>query len=164
MYFHLKTLKLVLSGPNELSIIDVELIPYIFGAQGLPKGPSKIYSYVNTIFAYFPVLLVWDGRRFITTKGDEINSLTSVRDLRLHAQLRKPWNNAFRSTALVDYEDMLVNRAAQLITHLQKQCDDGVYLVDLANLISFFSSVYPFVYNPDTISMLIVWCQFRFYG
>ena len=84
---------------------------------------------------------MWDGRRFITTKGDEMNSLTSVRDLRLHAQLRKPWNNAFRSTALVDYEDMLVNRAAQLITHLQKQCDDGV-CVDLANLISFFSCVY----------------------
>ena len=40
-------------GPNELSIINVELIPYIFGPQGLPKGPRKIYLYVNTIFAYF---------------------------------------------------------------------------------------------------------------
>ena len=29
-------------GPNELSIVNVELIPYIIGPQGLPKGPSKI--------------------------------------------------------------------------------------------------------------------------
>jgi hypothetical protein len=39
-------------GPNELSIVNVELIPHIFGPQGLPKGPSKINLYVNTIFAY----------------------------------------------------------------------------------------------------------------
>ena len=39
-------------GPNELSIVNVELIPYIFGPQGLPKGPCKITLSVNTIFAY----------------------------------------------------------------------------------------------------------------
>ncbi|KAJ3521837.1 hypothetical protein NMY22_g12148 [Coprinellus aureogranulatus] len=26
-------------GPNELSIIQADLIPYILGAQGMPKGP-----------------------------------------------------------------------------------------------------------------------------
>ena len=42
----------VLLGPNELSIVNVELIPYIFGPQGLPKGPSKINLCVNIIFTY----------------------------------------------------------------------------------------------------------------
>ena len=37
------------SGPNELSIINVELITYILGPQGLPKGPSKINSHVNAV-------------------------------------------------------------------------------------------------------------------
>ncbi|KAF8816493.1 cytochrome P450 [Phlegmacium glaucopus] len=111
-------------GPNELSIINVELIPYILGPQGMPKGP------------------MWDGRRLLSTRGGELNhSLTGVRDLRLHAQLRKPWNNAFQSAALVDYEDMLVKRAAQLMTQLQNLCDDEI-CVDLANQISSFSFVY----------------------
>ena len=37
------------SGPNELSIINAELIPYILGSQGMPKGPSKI----NFIFQLY---------------------------------------------------------------------------------------------------------------
>ena len=28
-------------GPNELSIRDVNALPVILGADGLPKGPSK---------------------------------------------------------------------------------------------------------------------------
>ena len=62
-----------------------------------------------------------------------------------HAQLRKPWNNAFQSAAIIDYEDMLRERATQFMTHLQKLCEDEV-CVDLANLIGFFSFVF-FVYH-----------------
>lgn len=32
-------------GPNELSVTDKDLLPYILGSQGMPKGPSKIYKY-----------------------------------------------------------------------------------------------------------------------
>ena len=39
-------------GPNELSIVNVELISHIYGPQGLPKGPSTINLHINTIFAY----------------------------------------------------------------------------------------------------------------
>ena len=55
---------LYVPGPNELSIVDVELIPYIFGPQGLPKGPSKMSLYVNTIFTYLVFLSV--GRKKFT--------------------------------------------------------------------------------------------------
>ena len=69
------------------------------------------------------------------------NSLIGVRDLRRHAQLRKPWNNAFQSAALIDYEDMLRDRAALFMTHLQKLCEDEVR-VDLAKQIDLFSFVF----------------------
>ena len=150
-------------GPNELSIVNVELIPYIFGPQGLPKGPSKINLYVKTIFSYLLVsfLPVWDGRRLLTSPSNESanDSLTGVRDLRRHAQLRKPWNNAFQSAALIDYEDMLRDRAAQFITHLQKLSEDEV-CVDLANLISLFAYVFrlPYYYHAYYIvTVLILW-------
>ena len=57
--------RLYVLGPNELSIVDVELIPFIFGPQGLPKGPSKINLYINTIFAYL-VSFTSVGRKTFT--------------------------------------------------------------------------------------------------
>ena len=77
-----------------------------------------------------------------------------------HAQLRKPWNNAFQSAAIIDYEDMLRERATQFMTHLQKLCEDEV-CVDLANLIGFFSFVFRLLYY---LSLLTILYQFRFYG
>lgn len=32
--------KFALTGPNELSILDVNAIPSILGQDGMPKGPS----------------------------------------------------------------------------------------------------------------------------
>jgi hypothetical protein len=91
-------------------------------------------------------LAVWDGRlRLVSSQArgrdPTKNSLIGVRDLRRHAQLRKPWNNAFQSAALNDYEEMLRERAGQFMTHLQKLCEDGVG-ADMANLISLFSFVF----------------------
>ena len=147
-------------GPNELSIVDVEMIPYIIGPQGLPKGPSKINLYVNTIsLTWFP-LPVWDGRRNLLSGSNASNhNLISVRNLRRHAQIRKPWNNAFQSAALIDYEDMLMDRASQFMTHLQRLCQDEV-CVDLANVISLFSFVFrlPYYYHTcDAVIASILW-------
>ena len=84
---------------------------------------------------------MWDGRVRLLSSNDASDfSLIGVRDLRRHTQLRKQWTNAFQSAALMDFEDMLRDRAAQFMTHLQKICEDGV-CVDLSNLISFFAFV-----------------------
>jgi len=88
-------------------------------------------------------LPVWDGRlRLLSPQSsDGSNHLIGVRDLGQHAQLRKPWNKAFQSAALIDYEDMLRDRAAQFMAHLRKLCEDEI-CVDFANLISLFSFVF----------------------
>ncbi|EAU87606.2 high nitrogen upregulated cytochrome P450 monooxygenase 2 [Coprinopsis cinerea okayama7 len=112
-------------GPNELSIVDKDLIPFILGAQGMPKGP------------------LWEGRRILPSKNYNVNnSLVAVRDLERHAQLRKPWNKAFGTGPLKDYEEMLVVRAGLLMDRLEGHCKaarDKIGRVDLAKWVSFFA-------------------------
>ena len=54
------------SGPNELSIINVELVTSILASQELPKGPCKIILYVNTIFAYLVSFTSMGRKTFFT--------------------------------------------------------------------------------------------------
>ena len=104
---------------------------------------------------------MWDGRLHIVSGREASNySLIGVKDLRRHAQLRKPWNNAFQSAALLGYEDMLRDRAAQFMTHLQKLSEDEV-CVDLANLIDLFSFVFLFT---TLLSYSLYFNSFDFMG
>ncbi|KAF4611795.1 hypothetical protein D9613_003715 [Agrocybe pediades] len=106
-------------GPNELSVIDTNLIHSIFG---MPKGP------------------MWDGRRILPSKNfNKQNSLTSVRDLRRHAELRKPWNNAFKPSAIASYEEMLRVHAEQFIQKLSELCQSKSGSIDLAMWINYFT-------------------------
>ena len=105
---------------------------------------------------------MWDGRLLLTSQSKKSanDSLTGVRDLHRHAQLRKLWNNAFQPAALIDYEDMLRDRAAHFMTRLQKLSEDEV-CIDLANLIiSFLRSYFPLPYYYRTyyiVTVLILW-------
>ncbi|TFK24880.1 high nitrogen upregulated cytochrome P450 monooxygenase 2 [Coprinopsis marcescibilis] len=112
-------------GPNELSIVDKDMIPFILGNQGMPKGT------------------LWEGRRILRSKNYNVNnSMVAVRDLDRHAQLRKPWNKAFGTGPLKDYEEMLTLRAGLLVDRLESHCKtdrDPFGRVDLAKWFSFFS-------------------------
>lgn len=33
-----------MSGPNELSVTDKDMLPYILGPQGMPRGPREIHK------------------------------------------------------------------------------------------------------------------------
>ncbi|KAH9035155.1 high nitrogen upregulated cytochrome P450 monooxygenase 2 [Lactarius deliciosus] len=81
-------------GPNELSVCDASLIHAVLGQGGLPKGPR------------------WDG-----LPGRP--SLIDQRDPILHMHQRKPWNRAFSSKALKEYEVILAKRARQLFDCLE---------------------------------------------
>ncbi|KZT08062.1 cytochrome P450 [Laetiporus sulphureus 93-53] len=94
-------------GPNELSILDVGLLPHIMGTNGMPKGP------------------VWDGRRALGKNGatsSDKGGLLGVRNMQAHAEVRTVWNRAFTTSAVKRYEPIIIRRASQLIEELKKRC------------------------------------------
>lgn len=75
--------------------------------------------------------------------GNEKPSLIAQRDPVKHMHQRKPWNRAFSSTALKEYEVILARRSRQLIGCLENLvCDsarkEGAQ-VDIAAWLSYFS-------------------------
>ncbi|KXN90423.1 Cytochrome P450 67 [Leucoagaricus sp. SymC.cos] len=115
---------IVRTGPNELAVIDKELIPHILGAHGMPKGP------------------IWDGRKFGRKGGKEYDSLIESRVQEEHTLLRKPWNKAFSAGPVKGYERLLMKRVEQLVRGLENVClssVDGVGKVNMAEWVSFLA-------------------------
>ncbi|KAH7915811.1 cytochrome P450 [Hygrophoropsis aurantiaca] len=113
-------------GPNELSIVDKDLLPSILGPQGMPKGP------LNADTRLTPA----------SEQEKETYSIIGCRNPVRHAQLRKAWNRAFAVAPMKDYEDLMMLRAIQLVERLEGFCrqrPDGVGHADLAKWISFFT-------------------------
>lgn len=115
---------IVRTGPNEISIVDKNVIPFVLGSQGMPRGP------------------VWDGRKFGHKDGRNYDSLITLRDLEEHSRLRKPWNKAFSGGPVRGYVEPLVTRVDQLVEILKDICKmspGGVARIDLAKWISYFT-------------------------
>ncbi|KAF9229338.1 cytochrome P450 [Gyrodon lividus] len=112
-------------GPNELSVTDKDMLPFILGTQGMPKGP------------------LFEGRRMtpISEKDVESFTLISSRDPQRHAILRKAWNKAFANSPLKGYEEMMLLRARQLIETLGRTCKEqgAIGRIDIAIWIAYFS-------------------------
>ncbi|KAF8270117.1 high nitrogen upregulated cytochrome P450 monooxygenase 2 [Lactarius quietus] len=106
-------------GPNELSIRDPSLIHPILGQGGLPKGPR------------------WEGR-----KGQP--TVIAQRDPILHTEQRKPWNRAFSSAALKEYEVIVAKRIRQLVSCLedmiQTSNEEANAVVDMTLWLKYFST------------------------
>lgn len=61
--------------------------------------------------------------------------LIAIQETVEHARRRKPWNRAFNTTGLKEYQPIIARRALQLVEGIHKQ--GGV--IDLAQWISFFT-------------------------
>lgn len=107
---------LLLAGPNEVSIRNVDAVDGVMGGRGLPKGP------------------LWEGR--IGPRTQKFITLIALSGPE-HAHRRKPWNRAFNSTALKGYEEILEKRITQLVNLLDNRSFSGE--VDLAQCISYFT-------------------------
>ncbi|KAH7915810.1 cytochrome P450 [Hygrophoropsis aurantiaca] len=126
LWMHEKYGPIVRIGPNELSIVDKELMPSILGPQGMPKGP------LNADKRLTPA----------SEKHKDDYSLQGCRDSQRHAKLRKAWSKAFTNSPMKDYEELMLQRALQLIETLDKFCrdsPDGYGHVDISKWINFFS-------------------------
>ncbi|KAH8115859.1 high nitrogen upregulated cytochrome P450 monooxygenase 2 [Phellopilus nigrolimitatus] len=101
-------------GPNELSIVDVNAIPYILGVDGMPKGP------------------IWSAR----SRPGTTPELIAIRNAHEHARRRRPWNRAFNTAGVKGYEPIVAKRALQLVGELEKRKSE----VDLASWFIFFTT------------------------
>ncbi|KII88389.1 hypothetical protein PLICRDRAFT_54227 [Plicaturopsis crispa FD-325 SS-3] len=109
---HKKYGDVVRVGPNELSFCIADAVDPIMGTPGLPKGPY------------------WDGR------GETSHSLVALRSPAEHARRRKPWNRAFASAALKDYQEIVIQKSRELIGVLSSRRSE---VVDLSIWMSYFS-------------------------
>ena len=75
---------------------------------------------------------MWDGRNMYTHPP----GLVACRDTAMHAQRRRPWNRAFNSTSLKEFQPLIVKRAHQLVEGLAAK--EG-QVADLAQWFSFFT-------------------------
>jgi len=81
---------------------------------------------------------------YILSSGwDENPSLIGLRDPVKRVHQRKPWNRAFSSTAMKEYEDIVANRIRQLSSCLENLVDrsapkDGA-LLDIAAWLNYFT-------------------------
>ncbi|KAJ7017517.1 cytochrome P450 [Mycena alexandri] len=102
------------TGPNEVSIVDVDAVTSVLGAGGLPKGQY------------------YEGRKdpnaplnLIVLQGDG------------HANRRRLWNRGMSTESLKEYEEIIAKRATQLLNCILGSPD--LKSVDLAAWISYFS-------------------------
>lgn len=86
---------------------------------------------------------MWDARRNRQLGEDKpYLAVIDVRDLKIHSQLRKRWNEAFSAAPLKDYQDILVSRVGELGDHFEEQCQrapGGVVTLDIYRWFSFFA-------------------------
>ncbi|GAW10037.1 cytochrome p450 [Lentinula edodes] len=128
-------------GPNEISVAEKDLLPFIIGTQGMPKGP------------------LWEGRAITPKKNrNQSNySLIGVRDLTHHSHLRKTWNRAFSEEPLQDYQDILIQNANNLVEVLEKRFMEGSVELDIANVINLFSFDFMGDLATPALTMQIPW-------
>lgn len=103
-------------GPNEISLSRAEGIQTVLGQQGMTKGPY------------------WSNR---TAPGTTI-SLIAEPDPILHKQRRKPWDRAFNTASLKDYEEIVGRRSRELCDALEQRSRRRE-VVDLDMWISYFA-------------------------
>ena len=113
---HQKYGPLMRLGPNFLSISDPAAIPVIYGFHGgFVKG--DFYSTFSNV-----------------SKGKPVETMFTVRDERLHQNLRRPVAHAYALTTVKDYEQFVDSTARVLFAKLHRftesgtACDIGKYL------------------------------------
>ncbi|ESK88155.1 cytochrome p450 [Moniliophthora roreri MCA 2997] len=101
----------VRTGPNEISVIDVDSIKAVLGPNGLPKGQG------------------YQVRRDERTEGSLLELVGDP-----HTARRRMWNRGMSSESLREYEDIIYRHATQLVEGLASRSQ-----VDLGRWLGYFS-------------------------
>jgi len=111
---HDKYGSVVRTGPNEVSVVDVDAVVSFLGSGGLPKG--QYYEARKDPRAPFNLIVL---------QGDA------------HANRRRLWNRGMSTESLKEYEEIIAKRATQLLNCITDLPD--LNRVDLSAWISYFS-------------------------
>ena len=96
-----------------------------------PKAPVRLPKLDKSDSCGTDILADWMGRIL----NPPIPSLIAIRDHTMHARRRRPWNRAFNTSALKEYEHIIAKRVSQLVGALEEQ--KGV--VDLTLWLGYFT-------------------------
>ncbi|KAL0068197.1 hypothetical protein AAF712_004857 [Marasmius tenuissimus] len=102
-------------GPNDISVNDLESVRSILGAEGLPKGPAYLHG--KEVGRPIPL---------VGTKGAE------------RTYRRRVWSRGFTTEAVKEYQQIIVNKAAELLEALNMRAKVGLE-VDLVQWFNFFA-------------------------
>ncbi|KAJ8085498.1 hypothetical protein PM082_004316 [Marasmius tenuissimus] len=105
-------------GPNDISVNDLESVRSILGAEGLPKGPAYLHG--KEVGRPIPL---------VGTKGAE------------RTYRRRVWSRGFTTEAVKEYQQIVVNKAAELLEALNMGAKVGLG-VDLVQWFNFFASIH----------------------
>ncbi|KAK7037631.1 hypothetical protein VNI00_010847 [Paramarasmius palmivorus] len=101
----------VRTGPNEISVIDVDSMKAVLGPNGLPKGQG------------------YQVRRDERTDGSLLELVGDP-----HTARRRLWNRGMSTESLREYEEIIHHRAVQLVEGLSSRSH-----VDLGKWLAYFS-------------------------
>ncbi|KAJ6468280.1 cytochrome P450 [Mycena sanguinolenta] len=102
------------TGPNEVSVVDLDAVVAVLGSGGLPKG-----------------------QYYQARKDPKAPSNLIVLQGEAHANRRRLWNRGMSTESLKDYEAIIAKRATQLLDCLADAPDPNI--LDLSAWISYFS-------------------------
>ncbi|KAF7330420.1 Cytochrome P450 [Mycena venus] len=99
------------TGPNEVSVVDVDAVASVFGSGGLPKGQY------------------YEARK-------DPKAPTNLHTLlgEAHANRRRLWNRGMSTESLKEYEEIIAKRATQLL-----DCIADMRTIDFSAWISYFA-------------------------
>jgi cytochrome P450 len=103
----------VRTGPNEVSLIEQEAVPAVFGASGLPKGQYYL------------------ARKDPNAPGNLI-----VLSGEQHANRRRLWNRGMGSESLQDYDLIIQKRGEQLVERLEGLCGS---VIDMSAWFAYYT-------------------------
>ncbi|KAL0070494.1 hypothetical protein AAF712_002326 [Marasmius tenuissimus] len=105
---------IVRTGPNEISVTDVDAVKSVLGTDGLPKGPAFLTGKpVGQPFA------------LIALKGEARNDR------------RRVWSRGFTSEAIKEYQEIVVKKGSLLGEGLVARTNSEVDLLQWLNCFSF---------------------------
>ncbi|KAK1236279.1 hypothetical protein PQX77_000483 [Marasmius sp. AFHP31] len=124
---------IVRTGPNEISVTDVDAVKLVLGSDGLPKGP-----------AFLTGKPVGQPYSLIALKGEARNDR------------RRVWSRGFTSEAIKEYQEIVVKKGALLGEGLVARSNSEVDLLQWLNCFS-----YVFILSSIVLSVLKRLMYFR---